>query len=268
MHDTHATTPHATLACDTDKTSCTTKLTRCDEGSTTREGNTWWGDITQERKEGQQMHKMGQVSAPHPCHNPSRNPRMHCRQNLLHNRPHKLRRRNHNTGGKYVAGTHKPREKKKSAGAQDGAGLCTTPMPQSPHATIACATDKSSCHTHLTGCGEGSMTRETLPKRERKVSKCTRWGGYVHPTHATTPHATNACGTDKTSCTTVLTSCDEGTITREGSTWRGHISQERKKSQQVHKMGQVCAPHPCHNPSRNHRMRCQQNLLHNQTHSL
>ena len=29
--------------------------------------------------------------------------------------------------------------------------------------------------------------------RERKVSKCTRWGRYVHHSHATTPHTTLAC---------------------------------------------------------------------------
>ena len=28
-----------------------------------------------------------------------------------------------------VAGRHNPREKRRSAGAQDGAGMCTTPMP-------------------------------------------------------------------------------------------------------------------------------------------
>ena len=70
----------------------------------------WRGDITQERKEGQ-VHKMGQVSAPDPCHNLSRNPHMHCRQNLLHNQTHCLSRSNHNTGGKHVAGRHYPREK-------------------------------------------------------------------------------------------------------------------------------------------------------------
>ena len=62
------------------------------------------GDITQERKEGQQVHKMGQVCAEHPCHNPSRNPRMHCRQNLLHNRTYLLRQRKQGTGGKRVIG--------------------------------------------------------------------------------------------------------------------------------------------------------------------
>ena len=50
--------------------------------------------------------------------------------NLLRNRTHFLGHRNHNTGGKHVAGRHNPREKGRSASAQDGAGLCTTPMPQ------------------------------------------------------------------------------------------------------------------------------------------
>ena len=151
MHHTHATTPHATLACIAIKTYCTTVLTCCDEGTITREGSTWRGHTTQERKEGQQVHKMGQVYAPHPCRNPSCNPRMHCRQ---------------------------------------------------------------------------------------------------------------------TYCATVLTACDEGTITRERNRWRGDMTQERKEGQQVHKMGQVCAPHPCHNPSCNPHMHCPQNLLHNRTHGL
>ena len=76
------------------------------------------GDITQERKEGQQVHKMGQVCAPHPCHNASRNPRMRHRQNLLHNRTHILRRRKHATGGKRVVGDiTQEREKGRSASA-------------------------------------------------------------------------------------------------------------------------------------------------------
>ena len=128
---------------------CHTQLTRCDEGNKTREGNTWRGDMSQDRKECQQVHKMGQVCAPRPCHNPSRNQCMRHRQ--------------------------------------------------------------KKCHTQLT-------------------------------------------------------SCDEGTITREGNTWRGYMNQERIESQQVHKMGQVCAPHPCHNPSRNQRMHHRKNLLHNRTH--
>ena len=63
-----------------DKTICPTKLTACDEGRMTQKGNTWRGDITHERKEGQQVHKMGQVCAPHPCHSSSHNPGMHCQK--------------------------------------------------------------------------------------------------------------------------------------------------------------------------------------------
>ena len=307
--------PHATIACATDKSSCHTQLTGCGEGSMTREGSTWRGDITQERKEGQQVHKMGQVCAPHPCHNPSRKQRMRHRQNLLHNRPHMLRRRNHNTGGKYVAGTHNPREKRKSAGAQDGAGMCTTPMPQpltqpshalptkpiaqpyllaamkearhrreaccgrhnprekgrlemeqggipmhhayairpSPNPRMHCrktpfAQPNSLAVTKETKHGRETRSGEIQPKREKKVSKCTRWGRSVHHTHATTPHATHACIANKTYCTTVLTCCDEGNKTREGNTWRGDMNQERKEGQQLHKMGHVCAPQPMPQP--------------------
>ena len=144
---------------------------------------------------------------------PSRNPRMHCQQNLWHNQTHDLSRRKHDTRGKHVAGRHYPREEGRSASAQDGAGLCTTPMPSYPHATLACIANK-------------------------------------------------------TYCTAVLTCCDEGSMTRDENTWMGEITQERKECQQVHKMGQVYAPHPCHNISRNPRMHCQQNLMHNQSHGL
>ena len=112
-----------------------------------------------------------------------------------------------------MAGRHNPREKGRSASAQDGAGMCTTPMPQ------------------------------PLTQPSRALPK-------------------NAI------CSTKLTCCDEGTITREGNTWRGDITHERKECQQVHKMGQVCAPHPCHNSSHNPRMHCRQNLLHIRTHLL
>ena len=74
MHPSHALPENA---------NCPTKLTGCEEGTITREGNTWRGDINHERKEGQQVHKMGQVCAPHTCHNPPRNPRMHCRENAI-----------------------------------------------------------------------------------------------------------------------------------------------------------------------------------------
>ena len=65
----------------------------------------------------------------------------------LPNQTHGLRGRNHNTGGKHVAGRHNPREKGRSASAQDGAGMCTTPMPQ----PLTCIAKKSHLHnrTHL-----------------------------------------------------------------------------------------------------------------------
>ena len=44
-------------------------------------------------------------------------------------------------GGKHVAGRHNRREKGMSASAQDGAGMCTTPMPQ-PLTTLACIAKK------------------------------------------------------------------------------------------------------------------------------
>ena len=84
------------------------------------------GDITQERKEGQQVHKMGQ-------------------------------------------------------------GLCTTPMPQP----------------------------------------------LTQPSHALPKNAI---------CTTKLTGCDEGTIPQEGNTWRGDITQERKKCRGF------CLPATCFPP--------------------
>ena len=181
---------------------CTTKLTGCDEGTIPQEGNTWRGDITQERKKCQQVHKMGQVCAPHPW-NKTPHTTLACIAGKIHlpTQTHGLRRRNHNTGGKHVAGRHNPREKGRSASAQDGVGVCTTPMPQP----------------------------------------------LTQPSHALPENAI---------CPTKLTGCDEGTITREGNTWRGDITQERKECQQVHKMGQVCAPHQCHNPSHNRRMHC------------
>ena len=55
---------------------------------------------------------------------------MRHRQNLLHNRTHFLRRMKHNMGEKNVVETHDPRQKGRSASAQDGAGMCTTPMSQ------------------------------------------------------------------------------------------------------------------------------------------
>jgi hypothetical protein len=117
------------------------------------------------------------------------------------NHTHCLRRRKNDTGWKHVAERHNPQEKGMSASAQDGAGMCTTPMPQ------------------------------PLPQ----------------PSHALPKNAI---------CTTKLTGCDEGTHNTGGKRVVGDITHERKECQQVHKMGQVCAPHPCHNHSHNPRMHC------------
>ena len=101
-----------------------------------------------------------------------------------------------------MAGRHNPREKGMSASAQDGAGMCTTPMPQPLTQPSHALPEKAICPTKLTGCNKGTITREGNTSRgdkthERKVSKCTRWGRYVHNTHAKTPHTTLACIAEK-----------------------------------------------------------------------
>ena len=140
---------------------CPTKLTGCDEGRMTQEGNTPRGDITQERKEGQQVHKMGQVCAPHPCHNPSHNPPMHCRKTpFAQPNSHAATKKKHDTGGKRVVGDITKERKVGQQVHKMGQGLCTTPMPQ-PLTQPSHALPKNAiCPTKLTGCDEGSMTRE------------------------------------------------------------------------------------------------------------
>ena len=175
-----------------------------------------------------------------------------------------------------MAGRHNPREKGRSASAQDGAGMCTTPMPQ-PLTQPSCALPKNAiCPTKLTTCDEGRMTRcgntwrgDMTHKRNGRSASAQDGAGMcttpmphflTQPLLALPKHAI---------CPTKLTCCDEGSMTQEGNTWRADITQERKDGQQVHKMGQVCAPHACHNPSHNPRMHCRKNAhLHNQTHSL
>ena len=201
------------------------------------------------------MHKMGQVSALHPCHNPSRNPRMHCRQILLHNRTHKLRRMKHNTGEKNVVGTHDPRKKGRPASAQDGAGQCTTPMPQLlPQPSHALPTKPIAQPYLPAATKEARHGREACCERHNPEEKgrlavggpsyapCICHHTVTQPSHALSKNAI---------CPTVLTCCHQGTINWEGNTWRGDITQERKEGQQVHKMGQFCAPHPCLISSRN-----------------
>ena len=170
------------------------------------------------------MHKMGQVCAPHPCHNPSRNPRMHCRQNLLHNQTHGLRRRNHNTGGKRVVGDiTQEREKGRSASAQDGAGLCTTPMPQ-----LLTQPSHALPKNHLHNCTHLLRRRKNDTRGKRVVGDITQ--EREKGRSASAQDGTGLCTTPmpqlltqplhalpKNAFCTVLTSCDEGTITREGS---------------------------------------------------
>ena len=110
VHHTHATTPHANLACIANKTYCTTKLTRCDEGSMTREANTWRGFIPREKgRSASAQDAAGMYTTP--MSQPLMQPSHALPTNLLRNRTHWLRRRNHNAGGKYVAGRHNPSEK-------------------------------------------------------------------------------------------------------------------------------------------------------------
>ena len=143
---------------------------------------------------------------------------------LLHS-THSLRRRKHATGGKRVVGDiTQEREKGRSASAQDGAGLCTTPMPQlltqPPHALptkpiaqpYSRAATKEACHGREACCG-----RHNPRERERKVSKCTRWDKPVHHTHATALTQPSHALPENALCTTVLTPCDEGRMTQEGS---------------------------------------------------
>ena len=183
------------------------------------------GDITQEREKGRSASAQDGAGLcttpmPQPLTQPSHAlPTKPIAQPYSH-----AARKEACLGREACCGRHNPREKGRSASAQDGAGLCTTPMPQrltqpshaSPTKPIAQpysrAATKEPCHGREACCG-----RHNPRERERKVSKCTRWDKSVHHTHATTPHATLACIADKTYCTTVLTGCDKGRMTREGS---------------------------------------------------
>ena len=69
------------------------------------------------------MHKMGQVCAPHPCHNPSRNPRMRHRQKPFPQPAHHLRQRKQDTGGKRVVGDITQKRKKNDTGWNHMAGI-------------------------------------------------------------------------------------------------------------------------------------------------
>ena len=156
---------------------------------------------------------------------------------LLHNRTHSLRRRKHATGGKRVVGDiTQEREKGRSASAQDGVGLCTTPMPQlSRNPRMHCrktpfaqpysrAETKEACHGREACCG-----RHNPRERERKVSKCIRWGRSVHHTHATAPHATLACIAEKRLLHNRTHSLRRRKHATGGKRVVGDITQEREK---------------------------------------
>ena len=151
-----------------------------------------------------------------------------------------------------------------SANAQEWAVQCTTPMPQTltqpSHAPPTKKPLPQPAHhlrrtMHDTG-GEHAAGRHDPGRNGMSANAqdgaflCITPMPYVltQPLHALPKHAIR---------TTVLTGCDEGKITRDGNTRRGDITHERKEGQQVHKMGQVCAPHPCHSSSHNSSVHCQ-----------
>ena len=83
----------------------------------------------------------------HPCLISSRNVACIAKTRHSHNRTHWLRRTKYDTGWKHAAGRHDPGRNGMSANAQEWAVQCTTPMPQNPHTTLACATDKKALAT-------------------------------------------------------------------------------------------------------------------------
>ena len=169
----------------------------------------------------------------------------------------------HNTRGKPAAGRHNPKEKGRSASAQDGVDMCTTTMPELLTQRSHALPKNAICPTKLTGCDEGTITREGNTWRgdithERKEGQQVLKMGQVcapHPCHNPSHIPRMHCRKNAI-CPTKLTGCDEGRMTRDENTWRGDITHERKECQQVHTMGQVCAPQPCPNPSNNPRMHC------------
>ena len=210
------------------------------------------------------MHKMGQVCVPHPCHSSSHNPRVHCQKTpFAQPNSRAATKKKHDTGGKRVVGDITKERKVGQQVHKMGQGLCTTPMPQPLTQPLHALPKNAICTTKLTGCNQGTITQEGNTSRgdrtqERKEGQQVHKMGQglcttpmpqplTHPSHALPKNAI---------CTTKLTGCDEGRMTQEGNTPRGDITHERKECQQVHKMGQVCAPHPCHNPSHNPRVHC------------
>ena len=48
---------------------CPTELTDCGNGSMTREGRAWWGDVNEKRNKVKEVHKWGHSHAPLQTHN-------------------------------------------------------------------------------------------------------------------------------------------------------------------------------------------------------
>ena len=92
---------------------CPTELTSCVEGSMTREGSAWYGDVNEKRNKvkEEQGGGGGHFHAPLQTHNVLMRP-VHARPaQPLPNRTHSLRRRKHDKGEKRIVGRHKREEK-------------------------------------------------------------------------------------------------------------------------------------------------------------
>ena len=216
------------------------------------------GDITQEREKGRSASAQdGAGMCTTPMSQPLMQPSHALPTNLLRNRTHWLRRRKHDTGEWNVAGTHDAGEDTMSAGAQDGSVLCTTPMPhllrQPSHALptkpiaqqYLLAGTKEARHGREACCG-----RHYPRERERKVSKCTRWDRSVHHTHAIALTQPTHAWPTKVVHNRTHQLRQKKHDTGEWNVAGTHDAGE-KKMQHVHKMGQLCAPHPCLISSRN-----------------
>ena len=97
----------------------------------TRERSAWWGHMKQGRIESGRCTRWGR--SVHHTHASAPHATLACIANKNPiAQPYSLPGTNeaYNTGEKNVVGTHDPREKGRSASAQDGAVMCTTPMPK------------------------------------------------------------------------------------------------------------------------------------------
>ena len=100
------------------------------------------------------------------------------------------------------------------------------PVPHSQH---------NPCPNELTTCGEGSMTKggkRVVGRREReeKLSLGSEQGGHSHASLQThnvlmrpVPHSQH------NPCPTELTTCGEGSMTRERSAWWGDVNEKRNE---------------------------------------